>query len=125
MPNDTDHKIRVVAEAFMGWKPCIWARVPNGVGNRCETHDSYSMMNRCQDGPPLLLEPAGAWALLMALLDKGYSWDANREDEALYVFLRGSLRASVRICGYEENLSKDLATALLDAAYQLATKEQQ
>lgn len=107
MPNDTEHKIRVVAEAFMGWKP-----TPG-------THGWAS------EELPNLLEPASAWALLMALLDKGYSWDANREDEALYVFLRGSLRASVRICGYEENLSKDLATALLDAAYQLATKEQQ
>lgn len=115
MPNDTDHKIRVVAEAFMGWKH----------GQMCDerNRDEYNYCRGCHTWgqglevheipPPNLLAPAGAWALLVALWNRGF------------LVKIGSLTGlSATGIGAQVLTGNDPTKALLDAAYQLATKEQ-
>jgi hypothetical protein len=72
--------------------------------------------------PDLLADP---WALLTQLLEKGWSVSFEREDEAVYIWLRGSLKGSARICGYNNDPPKDLGVALLDAAGQVMDREKE
>ena len=113
MPNDTDHQIRVVAEKFMGWK---------SDRRRCLYHDPCDLKGRAMDHPsyreippPNLLEPQHAWELLVAL---------TKRCAGVRVFSRsdGKWFAGIWECDLCE--ADSLPAVLLDAAYQLATKEQ-
>ena len=119
MPNDTDHKIRVVAEKFMGWKP----------GMMCDERDrdEYNYCRGCHTWgqglevheipPPNLLAPAGAWALQVALLRNGIDChqEFNKNTRRFYVVLSPS--------DHDFDAYADSAElASLDAAYQLATQ---
>lgn len=140
MPNDTDHKIRVVAEAFMGWRAgekCFGPRNPNGIRlSWCERHDvvfryGYDNINEGHEiPPPDLLEPTGAWALLVALWKRRWflcpKQIHGRDDH--YVELTqdfGVPTVAFPSSNWVFNDSYDLTPEqLLDLAYQLATKEQ-
>ena len=138
MPNDTQHKIRVVAEFFAvdGWKPdtaCTEVGAyPAYDGDRCmwtcACGDS-TMFREFSDRqehaipPPDLLAPAGAWALEDALWKRGFYAMPLLYGEK-FPFLALCTR-KMGIKDIEVDMSVSRAVALLDAAYQLATKEQQ
>jgi len=133
MPNDTD-KIRVVAEAFMGWKPeqmCgNWCPHANHWWNESggDKHSFWMgpLTHHPKEIPPLdLLAPAGAWALESAL-----SRTCVVRWQCAFVAKSGEFGAQLDL--YERDgkhvsvvlVNGNRERALLDAAYQLATKEQ-
>ena len=119
---DTDHKIRVVTEWAGMWKQ--GQKCPNRYwleGKfRCLLHTDrggFGLSAGHIIPPPDLLAPAGALALLVALYAKGH-------------FIEFDPQGKVQI--YDPSRDRngvvldpdDLDAALLDAAYQLAAKEQ-
>ena len=124
MPNDIDHKIRVVAEWAGLWKQgqkracdriggCLKVTCDDPYHScLCDTYHAIP--------PPNLLEPAGAWALLVALRKQKYNIVVDGTLSRVQIWrdgMHGSVITTIRD-------DKD-AEAVFYAAYQLATKEQQ
>ena len=125
MPNDTDHKIRVVAEFFEveGWKSGQMCPIIAGRDKRCGDFQHYKSAAH-EIPPPNLLAPAGAWALLVAMRERKLRVIISYT----HVIIKDSAFTLMTIpIGSPNPRLTDPATqmALLDAAYQLATKEQQ
>lgn len=122
----TTEQVRKVCDALEvgGWKEgqvCLEERV-HGTNSCCGGHE-WSPEHFTD--PPDIFSPAGAWALLVALWKRGYDveimqsviqiWDRRNPADCEE---RSELLCEVMIRG------KDSSSALLDAAYQLAAKEQ-
>ena len=110
MSQITDHKIRVVAEWAGMWKP--GQMCPRGF-HQCYHGTNGALLISEHEIPPTgLLAPAGAWALLVALDKAHYRIELAEGRFTVYPIDRN-------FRGYVPS-----QPTLLDAAYQLATKEQ-
>ena len=110
--NDTDHKIRVVAEWAGLWKPTTCERDEPDRNRQCWK------CNEVHPSPPRLLEAAGAWALLMALRKQKYNVVIDGTLSRVQIW-RDGMHGSVITTIRDDND----AEAVFYAAYQLATKE--
>ena len=107
MPNDTQYKIRVVAEWAGMWKP--GQMCPRGFHQCYHGTNGALLISEHEIPPPGLLAPAGAWALLMSL----------KNSPRISPFEKHAIASSLM-----HPLVETPMELLLDAAYQLATKEQ-
>lgn len=115
MPFTDDQKNRAVAEEFLGWKPinemCGICRLWPDHESAVSPHIPPTPLVP----PPDLLQPANAWALLVALLNKRHSVDFDDEGMVGITIYQNEAEACV------SDLARPInwAAALRDAAFAL------